>query len=53
MPDLTTDFAWLRFKNPISAAASPITSTAYTIRRCIENGAGSVVVKSVGLDSET
>ncbi|MEW6440880.1 MAG: hypothetical protein AB1640_08065 [bacterium] len=53
MPDLTTEFAGLRFKNPISAAAGPITSTDYTVRQCIETGAGSVVVKSVGLDAET
>ncbi len=47
MVDLAVDFAGLRFKNPISAAAGPITSTPYTIRQCIEHGAGSVVVKSI------
>jgi dihydroorotate dehydrogenase len=52
MIDLQVDFAGLRFKNPLSAAAGPITSTPYTIRQCIEHGAGSVVVKSVSLDSE-
>ena len=50
MVDLGVDFAGLRFKNPLSAAAGPITSTPYTIRQCIEHGAGSVVVKSVALD---
>ncbi len=52
MVDLRVDFAGLRFKNPLSAAAGPITSTPYTIRKCIEHGAGSVVVKSVALDKE-
>lgn len=52
MVDLGVDFAGLRFKNPLSAAAGPITSTPYTIRQCIEHGAGSVVVKSVALDEE-
>ena len=52
MVDLGVDFAGLRFKNPLSAAAGPITSTPYTIRQCIEHGAGSVVVKSVALDKE-
>jgi dihydropyrimidine dehydrogenase (NAD+) subunit PreA len=53
MVDLSVEFAGLRFKNPVSAAAGPITSTPYTIRRCIEHGVGSVVVKSVSLDTET
>jgi heterodisulfide reductase subunit A-like polyferredoxin len=52
MVQLGIDFAGLKFKNPVSAAAGPITSTPYTIRRCIEHGIGSVVVKSVGLDEE-
>jgi len=53
MVDLGIEFAGLRFKNPVAAAAGPITSTPYTIRRCIEAGVGAVVVKSVCLDQET
>ena len=53
MVDLEIDFSGLRFKNPIAAAAGPITSTPYTIQRCIEAGAGAVIVKSVGLDEMT
>jgi dihydroorotate dehydrogenase len=53
MVDLETEFAGLRFKNPVAAAAGPITSTPYTLKRCIEAGVGSVTVKSVGLDPLT
>ena len=53
MVDLSIDFAGMRFKNPVAAAAGPITSTPYTIKRCIEHGAGAVIVKSVCLDEET
>ena len=53
MVDLGVDFAGLRFKNPLSAAAGPITSTPYTIRQCIEHGAGSAVVKSICPDEWT
>lgn len=52
MVDLSIEFAGLKFKNPVVAAAGPITSTPYTIRRCIENGTSAVIVKSVGLDKE-
>jgi len=52
MVDLGIEFAGIRFKNPVVAAAGPITSTPYTIRRCVENGVGAVIVKSVGLDEE-
>jgi dihydropyrimidine dehydrogenase (NAD+) subunit PreA len=52
MPELEIEFAGIPFKNPVVAAAGPITSTPYTIGRCIESGAGAVIVKSVGLDPE-
>ncbi|RJP33147.1 MAG: hypothetical protein C4536_05075 [Actinobacteria bacterium] len=53
MADLEIEFAGMRMKNPIAAAAGAITSTPYTIQRCIEAGAGAVIVKSVGLDELT
>ena len=52
MVDLGIEFSGIRLKNPVVAAAGPITSTPYTIRRCIENGVGAVIIKSVGLDEE-
>ncbi|MBN2027201.1 MAG: 4Fe-4S binding protein [Actinobacteria bacterium] len=53
MIDLVTEFSGLRLKNPVVAAAGAITSTPYTIKSCIEAGAGAVIVKSVGLDLVT
>ncbi len=50
MVDLAIEFSGMHFKNPVAAAAGPITSTPYTLRQCIEHGAGAVIVKSVGLD---
>jgi len=52
MVDLSIEFSGIRLKNPVVAAAGPITSTPETITRCIEQGVGAVIVKSVGLDRE-
>jgi len=46
MPDLTTDFAGIRLKNPVVAAAAAITENADRLKRCEDAGCGAAVIKS-------
>ena len=46
MADLTTEYAGLTLKSPIVVASAAITETVERMRKCQENGAGAVVMKS-------
>lgn len=46
MADLTTDFVGLKLRNPVVVAPAAITETVERMKRCEDNGAGAVVVKS-------
>mgnify|MGYP006278441269 CR=1 FL=1 len=46
MPNLKTTFAGLELKNPIVISSAGITENVEKMRRCQENGAAAVVVKS-------
>lgn len=47
MPDLSTELAGIRFKNPIIVAAGTPTMNAENMILCIKHGAGGVVAKTV------
>lgn len=46
MADLTTEFVGLKLRNPVVVAPAAITETVERMKRCEDNGAGAVVVKS-------
>lgn len=46
MPDLTTEYVGLKLRNPVVVAPAAITETTDRMKRCEDNGAGAVVVKS-------
>ena len=46
MADLKTTFAGLELKNPIIVSSAGITETVEKMRRCQDNGAAAVVIKS-------
>jgi dihydroorotate dehydrogenase (fumarate) len=47
MSDLTTEYMGLKLKNPILVASCSLTKTIDGVRKCIEAGAGAVVLKSL------
>jgi len=53
MLDLCVNFAGIRHKNPIVAAAGHITHEPVNLKKCIEAGASAVTLKSISLDEET
>lgn len=47
MADLSTTYMGLKLKNPIIVASSSLTSTIEGVKRCEDNGAGAVILKSL------
>jgi len=47
MPNLETEYAGLRLRNPIIIAPAAITETVERMKKCEQYGAGAVVVKSL------
>lgn len=47
MADLSTSYMGLRLRNPVVVSSSDLTKTVEGIRRCHEEGAGAVVLKSI------
>ncbi|MCD7969170.1 MAG: dihydroorotate dehydrogenase-like protein [Alistipes sp.] len=45
--NLQVSYMGLKLANPVIVASSPFTSTAATVKKCAEAGAGAVVLKSV------
>lgn len=45
--DVSTTYAGLELKSPVIVAASSLTASPVSIRKCEENGAGAVVLKSL------
>ena len=50
--DLSVEFAGVRFKNPILAAAGTPTHTLVNLKNCIAAGVGGIEMKSMSLDVE-
>lgn len=48
MANLSTTYVGLKLKNPIIVSSAGITGTAELIKRAADNGAGAVVMKSLG-----
>jgi dihydroorotate dehydrogenase len=46
MIDVSTTFAYVKIKNPIIIASSPLSESIDAIMRCEMNGAGAAIVKS-------
>jgi len=46
MPDLSTTFVGLRLRNPVIVSSAGITENVEKMRRCQDNGAAAVVMKS-------
>lgn len=47
MPDLCVNFCGVRFKNPVVAASAEPTLNAHNMKKCIDAGAGGVIVKTM------
>lgn len=47
MADLKTTYLGLDLKNPVMASSSDLTGTVKGVRRCVEAGAGAIVLKSL------
>ena len=47
MADLSTSYLGLKLRNPIIVASGPKTSNIESLKKCEENGAGAVVLKSI------
>jgi len=47
MADLTTSYMGLKLRNPVIVASSGLTKSAEGVFRCVEAGAGAVVMKSI------
>ncbi len=47
MPDLTTSYMGLKLRNPVVVGSCDLTKSASGILRCVEAGAGAVVLKSI------
>lgn len=47
MMDLTTDWIGLQLSSPLVVGASPLTNDLEALRRCVENGAGAIVMHSL------
>ena len=47
--DLSVEVAGVKFKNPVIVGASDLTSDATAIRKCIEGGAGGIVMKGLSV----
>src|SRR3990172_11277773 len=45
--DLTTNYMGLKLKNPIIVSSSELTGNLPNIKRCVDSGAGAVVLKSI------
>lgn len=45
--DLSVTIEGITFKNPVVAASGIITRSVYSVRKCVEAGAGAVVTKSI------
>jgi dihydroorotate dehydrogenase (fumarate) len=45
--DLSTNYMGLALNNPIIVGSSKLTSTFENVKKCIDNGAGAVVLKSI------
>ncbi len=45
--DLSCNYVGLKLKNPIIVASSGLTENVKNMKKCEENGAGAVVVKSL------
>ncbi len=48
MADLSVDFCGIKFKNPIIVASAEPSNSVLNIKKCIDNGASGVVVKTIG-----
>ncbi len=48
MANLKTEFCGLEFKNPIVVASAEPGNSLENIKECIDNGAGGVIIKTVG-----
>lgn len=47
MPELGTDWVGLRLQTPLVVGASPLSDNPDALRRCVECGAGAIVVRSL------
>jgi len=45
--DLTTTYMGLKLKNPIIVSSSKLTSEIDSIKKCADQGAGAIVLKSL------
>ena len=48
MADLNTEFCGLNFKNPIIVASAEPGNSADNMKKCIDHGAGGIIVKTIG-----
>ncbi len=48
MADMSVDFCGVKFKNPIIVASAEPSNSVLNIKKCIDNGASGVVVKTIG-----
>ena len=47
MADLSTSYLGLKLRNPIIIASGPKTGNIESLKKCEQNGAGAVVLKSI------
>ncbi|HPM93218.1 MAG TPA: diguanylate cyclase, partial [Bacteroidales bacterium] len=45
--DLSTSYMGLKLRNPLIVSSSRITSTVDDVKKCADNGAGAIVLKSL------
>ncbi len=48
MADLSVEFSGIKFKNPILVASAEPSNSVANIKKCIDNGASGIIVKTIG-----
>lgn len=48
MADLSVEFCGIKFKNPILVASAEPSNSVENIKKCVDNGASGIIVKTIG-----